>query len=579
MALGDGIRRNVAKVSQEERDRLRDAFIALSNDPSFRYPDGVSYWDKQEDIHKDAHQGGQDVHAGPAFLPWHRELCNRLEALLREVDADLSLHYWDWTTDPRASDNGSGGTTNLFTSAFMGSSSGNAGPPLADFESSEDAELGDGHTKIWRDVNPGSPPISSDASIYENGNTAPQVNQFLQMNTALQGAHNTAHGYIGGTIGHPHYSFHDPFVFLLHSNVDRLWARGQTAQGRAWRLDPNKTYGTAGTAASIVSDLEPWAGATGLRPWGPPDNQQVAKNSKHPSVVAPPRYDTNVVPRPPAGGDGGPAATSRGLHPLDVFVRGRHNHELVHRFWNGQRWSGWINLGGDLASGPAVTSGGPHPLDVFVRGEHNHELVHRVWGGNSWSGWINLGGDLASKPAVTSRGPHPLDVFVEGEHNHELVHRFWDGHRWSGWINLGGDLAGAPAVTSGGPHQLDVFVRGKHNHELVHRFWDGDSWSGWINLGGDLASGPAVTSGGPHPLDVFVRGEHNHELVHRFWDGDSWSGWINLGGDLAAGPAVTSRGPHPMDVFVEGEHNHELVHRFWDGHQWSGWINLGGDLA
>jgi len=128
MALGDGIRRNVAKVSEEERDRLLAAFVAL--DSIKVYPDGVSYWDKQEQIHKDAHAGGQNVHSGPAFLSWHRELCNRLEALLREVDSELSLHYWDWTTDPRASDDGAGGTTNLFSATFMGSSSGDAGPPL-----------------------------------------------------------------------------------------------------------------------------------------------------------------------------------------------------------------------------------------------------------------------------------------------------------------------------------------------------------------------------------------------------------------------------------------------------------------
>ena len=50
MALGDGIRRNVATISREERDRLVKAFLAL--DKKKLFPDGVSYWDKQEDIHK-----------------------------------------------------------------------------------------------------------------------------------------------------------------------------------------------------------------------------------------------------------------------------------------------------------------------------------------------------------------------------------------------------------------------------------------------------------------------------------------------------------------------------------------------
>lgn len=33
MALGDGIRRNLTSVSQTERDRLRDAIIALHKKP------------------------------------------------------------------------------------------------------------------------------------------------------------------------------------------------------------------------------------------------------------------------------------------------------------------------------------------------------------------------------------------------------------------------------------------------------------------------------------------------------------------------------------------------------------------
>src|SRR5207302_636250 len=139
MAIADGIRRNIAHVSEEERRRFLSAILALETTKV--YPDGVTYWDKQGDIHKNAHEGGQDVHGGPAFLPWHRELCNRLEALIREVDPGLSLHYWDWTTDPRHTPDGKGGFVNLFSTSFMGSSSGDAGYPLQNFESTE----GGGH--------------------------------------------------------------------------------------------------------------------------------------------------------------------------------------------------------------------------------------------------------------------------------------------------------------------------------------------------------------------------------------------------------------------------------------------------
>src|SRR5437868_119686 len=145
MALGDDIRRNIAHVSQAERDRFVAAILKLDKNRFF--PDGVSYWDKQEDIHKNAHAAGADVHGGPAFIPWHRELCNRFEALLREVDPDLSLHYWDWTVDPRKAPDGAGGQVNLFLPNFMGGTGNPAGAPFGDFESTEP-----GHSLIWREV-------------------------------------------------------------------------------------------------------------------------------------------------------------------------------------------------------------------------------------------------------------------------------------------------------------------------------------------------------------------------------------------------------------------------------------------
>ena len=130
MTPGDGIRRNLATIPKEERDRLRKAIIASNKE--FLFPGkrddavvgGVSYWFKQDEIHQATH-----VHGGPAFLPWHRELCNRFEALLREVDPLVSLHYWDWNTDPSHIDDGNGGHINLFTADFMGSDNGPAGDP------------------------------------------------------------------------------------------------------------------------------------------------------------------------------------------------------------------------------------------------------------------------------------------------------------------------------------------------------------------------------------------------------------------------------------------------------------------
>ncbi|HEY3406961.1 MAG TPA: tyrosinase family protein, partial [Propionicimonas sp.] len=138
MALGDGVRRNIAHVDPTERALFRDALLELNRRkfPGARtdtpIPGGVTMWFKQDEIHQATH-----VHGTPEFVPWHRELCNRLEEMLREVDPRLSLHYWDWSQDPRSipGANLGGGTTgvlNLFTADFMGyggTTSAPIGPP------------------------------------------------------------------------------------------------------------------------------------------------------------------------------------------------------------------------------------------------------------------------------------------------------------------------------------------------------------------------------------------------------------------------------------------------------------------
>ena len=104
---------------------LLDAFVELNARayPGSRIdqvPGGVTWWFKQDEIHQATH-----VHRGPEFVPWHREIVNRLEGLLREINPELSLHYWDWTQDPRAipgANLGGGrtGTLDLFSADFMG---------------------------------------------------------------------------------------------------------------------------------------------------------------------------------------------------------------------------------------------------------------------------------------------------------------------------------------------------------------------------------------------------------------------------------------------------------------------------
>jgi hypothetical protein len=331
MALGDGIRRNIAHVDPAERAMFLDAFIKLNRPPQM-FPGtrndvpvagGVTWWFKQDEIHHATH-----VHHGPEFIPWHRELINRLEAMLRQIHSALSLHYWDWTQHPKAIPNanlggGHTGTLDLFTPDFMG------------YGGSTPGEIG----QLWRNAgyyvpgaaltrdatgNPADPPglversvVGSPAPLADDNGILSQ-DDFASMRVSMEVIHDRMHGFV--RMGGQHISFRDPFVFLLHSNVDRLFARWQTDPAHPERLQPGTVYGTESNLdvqvqqviQNLNHNIEPWS--TGhstdefgqehyTRPWYAPENQGEPKTYKHVSIVYPPRYDTNREPAIPPPGD------------------------------------------------------------------------------------------------------------------------------------------------------------------------------------------------------------------------------------------------------------------------------------
>ncbi len=304
------VRRNVATVDADERRRLRDAILELNHRTYPRgvgLPDPVSIWFKQDEIHQATH-----VHRQATFLAWHRVLLNEFEAQLQQIDPTLALHYWDWTTHPRRTPNGRGGTVDLFDADFMGSE-GPTGigspflehsfyrptPPNRDFDAAgtprggrRPADLppvlisrmlpvsGRGPAEVTladRDelwprgfgLQPAEElmRIRSDEALLRptlDGRARPGV-AFERFWRALYVDHGLAHRFIGGNIGGgrtsdpAHTSFEDPFVFLLHSNVDRLWASWQLSPNGfearaepAWRLEPPWIYGHVHRVCPVV---------------------------------------------------------------------------------------------------------------------------------------------------------------------------------------------------------------------------------------------------------------------------------------------------------------------------------------
>jgi hypothetical protein len=282
-------RQNAATASQAERNAYRDAILAIGTNPAYVFS-GVSYWHKQQEVHTG---GPPNRHHTPAFLAWHREMVNRYEVLLQEFNPTVKLLYWDWTTDPR---NSTGGF-NFFdpTILFMGNSGAGTGgvsmgPPFA--PSSGPTLVPPAVTRdLGGDSNAPTPTTISDSTVLGN-TTFPTFRPGIE---TFPNPHDYSHVYLGGggTMSFVPVAAEDPFFFLLHGNVDRLWAQWQRNPSSLSRLDPATTYGTQTTNANITTIMQPWDGTgTVIQPWTTAGGYIISKAPTDPSVVSPPIYDT-----------------------------------------------------------------------------------------------------------------------------------------------------------------------------------------------------------------------------------------------------------------------------------------------
>jgi Common central domain of tyrosinase len=118
------------------------------------------------------------------------------------------------------------------------------------------------------------------------------------MTDRLEPIHDAMHGFVN--MGGQHISFRDPFVYLLHSNVDRLFALWQTQPGHPERLLPDQIYGTLSGDPGINSNIEPWSTGHSIdekkgeehfsRPWCEPENLGIPKTYKDISIFRPALY-------------------------------------------------------------------------------------------------------------------------------------------------------------------------------------------------------------------------------------------------------------------------------------------------
>jgi tyrosinase len=261
------IRKNANSLSTAERDRFVSAFAKLNNQGQGRYRDF-------RDMH--VYASLSQSHGAPGFLPWHRAYLLDLERDLQEIDPSVTLPYWRFDQP----------APNIFTPDFFGT----AGPTGAvQFSATNplqfwrtDGDLGVNRSPLFP-ISAAPPGLNNQAQTLSLGGPS---NTFKLFRTMEVDPHGSAHTSFEGPIDTPATAPKDPLFFLLHCNVDRLWAiwqkkfaRFDPAVAASFDSNPGNKPGH-----NLPDTMWPWNGITnGTRPPTAPGGPM----SSSPSVAAP----------------------------------------------------------------------------------------------------------------------------------------------------------------------------------------------------------------------------------------------------------------------------------------------------
>jgi tyrosinase len=258
------VRKNANKLTAGERDRFVAAFAQLNSQGAGRFVDF-------RNMHTSV--SSPQAHGFPGFLPWHRAYLLDLERELQAIDASVALPYWRFDQP----------APNLFTLDFFGVSN-NLGAVQFSATNPLQFWVTDGVQGINR--RPFFNTTTGSANVITEAATLALGNQYPAFRTLEGNPHGFAHTSFGGSISSIGTAAKDPLFFLLHANVDRLWAKWQRQFGR---FDPAQAASYDSVPASpighnLADTMWPWNGITGgTRPPTAPGGALAAS----PSATAP----------------------------------------------------------------------------------------------------------------------------------------------------------------------------------------------------------------------------------------------------------------------------------------------------
>lgn len=207
------VRKNADRLTVGERDRFIAALATLNNQGAGRFADF-------RNMHTNV--SSPQAHGAPGFLPWHRAYLLDLERELQAIDPSVALPYWRFDQP----------APNLFTADFLGTSDSNGtvqfsnANPLQFWVTDGAQGIARGPRNNWDPTTQPGPSVISEAQTLGLGTV------YADFSVMEGNPHGTAHTRWEGFIQSIGTAAKDPLFFLLHCNVDRLWAKWQRQNGR-----------------------------------------------------------------------------------------------------------------------------------------------------------------------------------------------------------------------------------------------------------------------------------------------------------------------------------------------------------
>ena len=243
------VRKDANTLTTAERDRFISALATLNDQGLGRFSE-----------FRDMHTGGpadDEAHRFAGFLPWHRAYILDLEREFQNIEPGVSLPYWRFDRPAPA----------LFSREFLGEADATGkvqfspDHPLHFWRT--DGALGIVRLPSFDSLN-GNPSVRTE---FQTLNIGVRFASFTTMEGNPHGrTHVSFDGYINSTATAPR----DPLFFLLHANVDRLWAKWQWRNSRFDFATASFPFlGSAGTPGAtrvghnLNDTMWPWNGVIG----------------------------------------------------------------------------------------------------------------------------------------------------------------------------------------------------------------------------------------------------------------------------------------------------------------------------